>query len=129
MSVFRLDLRTSQISLSDALREHVERRLEFALRRFGHCIETITVRLVDINGPKGGRDKRCRLVVKLSPARIVMVEATDSDVYAAVTQAAIRADEKVARLVTRRRPRPLAVRRGGARHAREALWLPAHVPS
>jgi hypothetical protein len=52
-----------------------------------------------------------------------MVEATSSDVYTAVTRAAIRADETVARAVTRRRPRPLFARRGGARQARERSFL------
>jgi putative sigma-54 modulation protein len=131
MSSFRVDVRAWNISVSDALREHVERRLEFALRRFAHWVELVTVRLVDINGPKGGRDKRCRLVVQLSTARIVLVEATDSDVYAAVSRAAMRADETVARIVTRRRPRPLAVRRGGARHARKRSvpWIPPFLAS
>jgi putative sigma-54 modulation protein len=114
-----MELRSSNIPLSEPLRNHIARRLEFALRRFAHRVDRITVRLVDINGPKGGPDKRCRIVVRLTPAHSVIVEATDSDAYAAVSQATMRLDEAVARAITRRRPRPLFVRRGGARHARE----------
>ncbi len=116
--MLRMELRSSNIPLSEPLRNHIARRLEFALRRFAHRVDRITVRLVDINGPKGGPDKRCRIVVRLASARSVIVEATDSDAYAAVSQAAMCLDEAVARTVTRRRPRPLFVRRGGARHAR-----------
>ncbi len=121
--MWNIELRSWNVPLSEAMREHVARRLDFALRRFAHRIERITVRLVDINGPKGGVDKRCRIVVQLSPARKVMVESTDSDAYAAVSQAAIRADETVARAITRRRPRPVATRRGGARLERERALL------
>lgn len=115
----RLELRSSNIALTEPMRNHVARRLAFALRRFAHRVERVTVRLVDINGPKGGPDKRCRIVVRLSPAESVIVEATDSDAYAAVSQAALRLDEAVARTVSKRRPRPLFVRRGGARQTRE----------
>jgi ribosome-associated translation inhibitor RaiA len=123
--MWNIELRSWNVPLSDALREHTERRLDFALRRFAHRIERVTVRLVDINGPKGGLDKRCRIVVELSPARSLVVEATDSDAYSAVSQAAARADETVARAVTRRRPRPIATRHGGARLAREHARLDA----
>lgn len=118
-----IELRSWNIPISDPLREHVERRLDFALRRFAQYVQRITVRLVDINGPKGGPDKRCRIVVELLPAQTLIVEALDSDAYAAVSQAAIRMDEKVARVLTRRRPRPPDARRGGARRARERAYL------
>ena len=116
--MLRLELRSTNIALTEPMRNHVARRLAFALRRFAHRVDRVTVRLVDINGPKGGPDKRCRIVVRLSPAQSVVVEATDSDAYAAVSQAAMRLDEAVARTLTRRRPRPVLARRG-ARHARE----------
>jgi ribosome-associated translation inhibitor RaiA len=123
--MWNVALRSWNVPLSEAMREHVARRLDFALGRFAHRIEGITVRLVDINGPKGGIDKRCRIVVRLTQSRSVVVEATDSDAYAAVSQAAIRADETVARAITRRRPRPVASRHGGARLARERALLDA----
>jgi putative sigma-54 modulation protein len=107
-----IELRSSNIQISVALREHVARRLDFAVGRFAPRVERVIVRLVDVNGPKGGPDKRCRIVARLSPARTVLVEATDSDAYAAVSQAAIRLDERVARALERRR-RPVATRRIG----------------
>ena len=35
----------------------------------------------DINGPRGGIDKRCRIVVKLKRSGELTVEATDTDMY------------------------------------------------
>lgn len=112
--MYTIDLRSPNLPISVALREHVVRRLDFALRRFSHRIERVVVRIVDINGPKGGPDKRCRIVAHLEKAQIVLVEATDSDAYVAVSQAAIRLDERVSRALTRRDPRALARRRIGA---------------
>lgn len=108
-----IELRSSNVPVSVALRAHVSRRLDFAVRRFAHRIARIVVRLVDVNGPKGGPDKRCRIVATLAPDREIVVEATDADAYAAVSQAAIRLDERVARALARRRSRPLAQRRLG----------------
>jgi ribosome-associated translation inhibitor RaiA len=126
--VLDIELRSSNLPISTALREHVARRIDFALRRFAIRIERIVVRLVDVNGPKGGLDKRCRIVARLSRSRSVVVEAIDADAYVAVSQAAIRLDERVARLVTRRRPRPLATRRPTARRARAlALAIGRHA--
>lgn len=111
--MFTIDLRSSNVTISVALREHVARRLDFAIRRFSHRIERVVVRLVDVNGPKGGPDKRCRIVSYLDGSESVLVEATDSDAYAAVSQAAIRLEERIARALTRRRTRTVARRRIG----------------
>ena len=119
-----IDLRSSNVAISVALREHVARRLSFALGRFTHRVERVTVRIVDLNGPRGGPDKRCRIVAPLMPARNFLVEATDADAYAAVSQAANRLDERVARELARERPRGVATRRiGPATEASDELLV------
>lgn len=116
-----IEVRSSNVAVSVALREHISRRIDFAVRRFAHRIARIVVRLTDVNGPKGGPDKRCRIVARLSPERSVLVEATDADAYVAVSQAAIRLDERVARELARRRARPVAERRIERRPAPDDL--------
>jgi ribosomal subunit interface protein len=111
--MFTIDLRSSNIPISVALREHVARRLDFAVRRFAHRIARVTVRIVDVNGPKGGPDKRCRIVARLTPDRTILVEAMDSDAYVAVSQATSRLEERVSRALTKRRPSSVAERRIG----------------
>ncbi len=108
--MYTIDLRSSNVPISLSLREHVSRRLDFAIRRFAQHVDRVIVRLVDLNGPKGGPDKRCRMLLYLDGPETVVVEATDSDAYAAVSQAAMRLDESVARALMRRR-RPVARRR------------------
>ena len=110
-----IELRSSNLPISDAMREHVERKIGFAVGRFAHRIRRLIVRFADVNGPKGGPDKRCRIIARLSPSGSVIVEATDADAYAAASQAALRLDERLSRMLTRRRPRPLTTRRRGTR--------------
>lgn len=110
-----IDLRSANVPISEALREHIVRRLDFATRRFASRVSRIVVRLVDVNGPKGGADKRCRIIAYLEPTGSVMIEATDADAYAAASQAATRLDERVARALARERPRAPGTRRGRTR--------------
>jgi putative sigma-54 modulation protein len=110
-----IDLRSSNLPISEALREHIERKLDFAIRRFAGRVTRVVVRLVDVNGPRGGPDKRCRIIAHLSPTGSISVEATDGDAYAAASQAAARLDEQVARALERRRPRHVRTLRRGAR--------------
>jgi len=99
----RVDIKTSGIDLTDGLREHTERRLEFALDRAHHDINSVTVRLSDINGPRGGFDKRCQIQIPLPHHRGVVIEETDSDLYVAIDRAASRAGNTLGRQLSRRR--------------------------
>lgn len=49
-----LEIRAGNVELADAMRLHLERRLRFTLGRFDDRIRKVTVRLKDLNGPKGG---------------------------------------------------------------------------
>ncbi|MBX3193073.1 MAG: HPF/RaiA family ribosome-associated protein [Labilithrix sp.] len=101
----KLEVRSSNVPISEALHAHIARRFDFALRRLAGRVDRALVRLVDLNGPKGGPDKRCRIEARLSSARSVIVEATDADAYVAVSQATARLEERVARALTRQRSR------------------------
>ena len=96
-----LEVRGRHMQVSDALRAHLARRLGFALGRVSDRIGKIQVRLEDINGPKGGIDKRCRIHVAGDRGWLVVVEKYDSDAYAAVDGAADRAGRAVKRALGR----------------------------
>ena len=83
---------------STTLRAHVERRLSFALSRFGERIARVTVRLSE----GGDAGTRCQIDVGLRP-RVIKVEDTNSDVFAAVDHAANRVSRSVARTLERER--------------------------
>ena len=74
----KIDIRSTNVPLSDALRDHTTHRLRFALRAMASRLDRVVVRLVDVNGPKGGPDKVCRMDARLLPAGRLLVEATDA---------------------------------------------------
>ncbi|NOT43349.1 MAG: HPF/RaiA family ribosome-associated protein [Acidobacteria bacterium] len=85
---------------SPGIHEHARRRFEFALGRFGGRIQSLTISLADLNGPRGGVDKRCLAIVRLvARGRTVVVEDTDASLAVAVDRAADRMGRAVARAV------------------------------
>jgi putative sigma-54 modulation protein len=85
-------------SLTDGLRGHVRRRLVSAVGRLREHVHDVQVRLSDVNGPRGGVDKRCRLVLTAARGGIVVVQGTAPNFYQAVNAAAARAGRAVRRM-------------------------------
>ncbi|WP_242343010.1 HPF/RaiA family ribosome-associated protein [Anaeromyxobacter terrae] len=105
-------MRARGFSITPGLRGSIERRLAFALDRYAQRIARVRVVVGDLNGPKGGEDKFCRVEVRLRGARTVRATAVDGDAYAAIGAAAHRAGRAVARALARERTTML-----------ELLWL------
>jgi hypothetical protein len=86
--------------LSLDLRERTERRFAFALGRFGDLVRSLTIRLADVNGPRGGHDKLCSVSVQLATSRrAIVIEDVDARAETAIDRAADRAARAVARAV------------------------------
>jgi len=109
----RFSVSGDHVEVSPSLREYVDRRLHFAFGRFGQAIDHVSVRVGDINGPRGGVDKHCQIVVKLwaSGSNPVTVEDSSQDLQAAVARASDRAGRSVARAIERRRSKRTYQRR------------------
>jgi ribosomal subunit interface protein len=98
----RINIQTSGFKLTDGLREHTERRLRFALSWAVYEVRKVVVRLSDINGPRGGDDKRCCIQIPISGRPDIVVEDTESDLYAAIDRAVNRVERSVARRLERK---------------------------
>jgi hypothetical protein len=107
----RLEIRRRGVKVNEELRDFLKGRLRLALGRFGRHIDLVRAYLRDVNGPRGGPDKKCRLVVELPPRGRVVVTGTDADLRAAITGTASRAGLAVKRHVKRRRARRRTPRR------------------
>lgn len=90
-------------TVRESLHDFVTRRLYFALGRFAPQIERVTARVGDMNGPRGGVDKQCRIEVKLRGLETVVREARADDLEEAASRAAESVERGVARAVERRR--------------------------
>ncbi len=98
----KIQIRGRNVELTKVLRAQVERRLGFALGRFGERIGRVLLRFSGTDGHHGGADKRCQIDVGLRP-RSVRVEHTDVDIIVALDHAADRASRSVARALERER--------------------------
>ena len=98
-----IDIQALNFSLTHTLRVHVERRLGFALSSRDEYIQRIMVRLSDINGPRGGEDKCCRIQVVIPQLTDVVVEDTEVDMYAAIDRATDRVGRTLGRRLARQR--------------------------
>jgi ribosome-associated translation inhibitor RaiA len=99
----QITIQASNFPMTQVVRDHIKRRLDFALSTRREYIERILVRLSDVNGPRGGNDKCCRLQVTLPRLADVVVEDIEANLYVAIDRAADRASRTVARRLTRQR--------------------------
>jgi ribosome-associated translation inhibitor RaiA len=91
------------LDLTAELREYVDRRLRFAFDRASYVLASVSVVLSDINGPRGGNDKCCRIRLVGNEALDMVVEDTQADLHVAVDRAADRAGRTLARRLARQR--------------------------
>ncbi len=107
----RIQLESQGFDVTPPIRGHVDDQLAFHLSNFSAHVSAVNVYLSDINGPRGGPDKRVVIDVNLARLGGVTVEQTREDLYAAVTQASRQAGRAVRRTLGRaRRMERLATR-------------------
>ncbi len=93
----KLRLVARGIELTADLKDYVRRRIHFALGRFAGRIQSITVRLADVNGARGGVDKSCEIRVNVGLRQEVIVGERHDNIHAAVSFAVARADRAIQR--------------------------------
>ena len=94
----KVDVHAQGFTLTPAITEHAERRLRFALKHAADQVRQVTVRLADVNGPRGGIDKKCSVHIMLNGVPDIVTEDTEADMYIAIN----RAIDRVGRTVLRR---------------------------
>ena len=100
-------VRARGVALDDDQTTRITQKLGAKLSKFASSIERVSVRLADVNGPRGGVDQRCRIKVVLSGLPSVVVEGRDASIDAAIDTAVRATEESVRRVVGRRRMKPL----------------------
>jgi hypothetical protein len=99
----RVDVRRRGVEIDAREQSNIERRLAFALGRFGPRVLQVTVFLTDENGPKGGLDKRCRLVARLSQLGVITVDDRDAELTPLMDRSTDRLERAIERAIERRR--------------------------
>ena len=106
----QMNIQCCGFDLTPGLRDYTKKRLAYILRFGSAYIMRLTVRLSDVNGPRGGEDKRCCIELRLKGLSDVVIEDTETDLYAAIDRAAERAARTLARRLTRSRRRQAGIR-------------------
>ena len=114
----RIDLKCNGVETPSGLREYVARRMKFAVGRFRDHIRWARVKVADVNGPRGGVDKRCVVQLRLRNLPDVIFAITAAEARAAVDGAADRVAQVLARRLQRQR-----------RVVREIELMPDAVPA
>ena len=99
----RIDVKTKHVELTEKLRSYAERRVHFALSRLAPEITSVTVRIEDVNGPRGGADKHVSFAVRGPRIGNLQIEETHIDALAGIDLVADRAARNVTRSLQRRR--------------------------
>jgi putative sigma-54 modulation protein len=99
----QLDIQTTGFSLTDSIKIYTTRHMQFALNRNDALIMRARVWLADINGPRGGIDKRCQIELKLAGQNNIVIEDVETDLYVAIDRACARCMRTLTRRVERAR--------------------------
>ena len=96
----------SRDARASELRSMAERRVRFVMRRLAWLVPRARVLLSDINGPRGGVDKRCQVELKSDVLGTVVITAVARDWRSAFESALARAAQVLVRGWQRQRQHP-----------------------
>ena len=91
------------LAVNKDVSSYAREKIQSALKNTKQYIDEVNIRLMDLNGPKGGIDKLCSLQLSIPGQTPVHIKSRQGNVYAAISDAANRAAQKSQRRVRRRR--------------------------
>lgn len=97
----RIQIQAKGMPALEEIRAHARHRLQFALGRFAHGVASVKVHLMDVNGPRGGSDKLCRIVVHMKKQTQVVVQELGQDMRQVIDRVADRVHQSVSRQLGR----------------------------
>ena len=83
------------------MRDFCEQRVRFALRRLAAVVPRAKVQFSDVNGPRGGVDKRCQVELKTENAGTVVIASLARDWRTALDRSLTRATRVLTRSLHR----------------------------
>jgi len=97
----QLEISSRGFTLTASIRDYVRKRVVCNLTHGDAAVQQARVRLSDINGPRGGEDKRCHIALRLKGLPSIVVEDVEADLYVAIDRAAERAGRTLQRRLAR----------------------------
>jgi ribosome-associated translation inhibitor RaiA len=97
------NIRVVGVELNQDDRAYIRQRLGMKLGKYAPSIERVTVRVKDVNGPRGGVDQLCRIKVVLSGLPSVVFQSRAASLHDAINGALTGVERAVRRRLQRRR--------------------------
>lgn len=88
--------------LSEAAVNRAQLRVSASFAKFSDNVKSVTITVEDVNGPKGGVDKECRVLVRLKKLKDVVIKTNNESISKSIPGAIDRAARSVGRLLDRR---------------------------
>lgn len=101
----QMTITSRHADLTQPIREHIRGRMYAALDQHATRIEQVEVVLEDENGPRGGFDQVCRVVVSLTNGMKLRHERRGLDLYSNVSLLADKVKQRVGRELGKLRDR------------------------
>ncbi|MEM1022316.1 MAG: DUF4136 domain-containing protein [Myxococcota bacterium] len=98
----KIEVRSDISELDPRVPNRVAQRVRDRLRSFSLGLQRVVVRLRDLNGPRGGRDKECLVQLECADGPSVVVREREDEVMRAVQRALARTRRTVGRRRARR---------------------------
>ena len=109
-------IHTHGFELTAEIDAHVRKQLARNLARAEQNIIAVDVFLGDVNGPKGGEDKKALICVQLTSRLAVRLEVVHADLYAAIALASRKANRAVQRTMRKHK----RIEKAGLRELRQS---------
>lgn len=106
-----LEINNKQAGIDEEVFHKAKRLLQFSLSRFEGVVSRVKVRFFDVNGPKGGIDKRCRISTKLRTAGQVIVLGEGENYIEALNNCLERLVRSIRRKIEKRCHSPVRLKR------------------
>lgn len=99
----RLVVKSANLKLQQLHRETVQQRVDSVFNRTREAIQSLTVTLSDVNGPKGGPDKQVKVKLKSDNMPLIVVIDKKNNWIAAVNSALSRVNNSFVRRLKRKK--------------------------
>lgn len=86
-----------------SLTRYIDRLFKSNFSRTGHEIESLDITVSDVNGPKGGADKHCQIIIKPTGLDSIVIRETQPDTRHAIFRAFARASKSLTRKLKHKR--------------------------
>lgn len=100
-------IRAVGVDVDQEDRAYLRRKLGRKLGKFARDVQRVSVRIDDINGPRGGIDQHCVIKVILIELPTVVVESNSATLQEAMDLALAKVERAVKQALQKRRAKPL----------------------